>query len=105
MDDRLSGLPLVIEAAVPVPLHLGSPDLILVDLSANRYVSGHIGRTFRRGQADSSSVSRLRRAATAVGAAWRKAVQQLGHRADAVYVVYDDDGNSSGLAASSGCSM
>ena len=40
-----SGLPLVIEAADLLP-RLGSPDLILVDLSsANRYVSGHIPLT------------------------------------------------------------
>ncbi|MGJ7476184.1 rhodanese-like domain-containing protein [Pseudomonas fulva] len=87
-----SGLPLVIEAADLLP-RLGSPDLILVDLSsANRYVSGHIpgahfveGKRTQLGQPPAPGLLPPQ-------SDLEKLFGELGHRSDAVYVVYDDDG-------------
>ncbi len=87
-----SGLPLVIEADDLLP-RLQSPELILVDLSsANRYGSGHIpgarlvdGKRTQLGQPPAPgllpALSDL-----------EKLFSELGHRDDAVYVVYDDEG-------------
>ncbi|MGE7990462.1 rhodanese-like domain-containing protein [Pseudomonas sp. NPDC089554] len=87
-----SGLPLVIEAADLLP-RLGSPSLILVDLSsANRYVSGHIpGARFvdpKRTQLGQPPAPGLLPARADL----EKLFGELGHRNDAVYVVYDDEG-------------
>ncbi|AIR88317.1 rhodanese-like domain-containing protein [Pseudomonas cremoricolorata] len=89
-----SGLPLVIEAADLLP-RLDCPQLILVDLtSANRYASGHIpgarwidGKRTQLGQPPAPgllpAMSDLQRL-----------FSELGHRDDAVYVVYDDEGGA-----------
>lgn len=87
-----SGLPLVIEAADLLP-RLDSPQLILVDLSsANRYVSGHIpgarfveGKRTQLGQPPAPGLLPAQ-------ADLEKLFSELGHREDAVYVVYDDEG-------------
>ena len=87
-----SGLPLVIEADDLLP-RLDSPRLILVDLSsANRYVSGHIpGARFvdpKRTQLGQPPAPGLLPARADL----EKLFGELGHRNDAVYVVYDDEG-------------
>ncbi|MBJ9974821.1 MULTISPECIES: rhodanese-like domain-containing protein [unclassified Pseudomonas] len=87
-----SGLPLVIEADDLLP-RLDSPELILVDLSnANRYVSGHIpgarlvdGKRTQLGQPPAPGL-------LPALADLEKLFSELGHRDDAVYVVYDDEG-------------
>ena len=87
-----SGLPLVIEAADLLP-RLDSPQLILVDLSsANRYVSGHIpGAHFVEGKRTQLGQPPAPGLLPALGEL-EKLFSELGHRADAVYVVYDDEG-------------
>ncbi|PYG97012.1 thiosulfate sulfurtransferase, partial [Arthrobacter stackebrandtii] len=87
-----SGLPLVIEAADLLP-RLGSPQLILVDLSsANRYVSGHIpGARFVEGKRTQLGQPPAPGLLPPQGEL-EKLFSELGHRDDAVYVVYDDEG-------------
>ncbi|AHD16683.1 MULTISPECIES: rhodanese-like domain-containing protein [Pseudomonas] len=87
-----SGLPLVIEAADLLP-RLDSPQLILVDLSsANRYVSGHIpGARFVEGKRTQLGQPPAPGLLPALGEL-EKLFSELGHRDDAVYVVYDDEG-------------
>lgn len=87
-----SGLPLVIEPADLQP-RLASPELILVDLtSANRYGSGHLpGARFvdpKRTQLGQPPAPGLAPAKAEL----EKLFAELGHRADATYVVYDDEG-------------
>ena len=87
-----SGLPLVIEPADLQP-RLASPELILVDLtSVNRYGSGHLpGARFvdpKRTQLGQPPAPGLAPAKTEL----EKLFSELGHRADATYVVYDDEG-------------
>ena len=87
-----AGLPLVIEPADLLP-RLGSPQLILVDLSsANRYVSGHIpGARFVEGKRTQLGLPPAPGLLPAL-ADLEKLFSELGHRDDAVYVVYDDEG-------------
>ena len=87
-----SGLPLVIE---PAELHsrLAAPELILVDLtSAARYAAGHIpGARF----VDPASTQSGRPPAPGLLpslAQLQALFGALGHRSDATYVVYDDEG-------------
>ncbi|MGE8406550.1 MAG: rhodanese-like domain-containing protein [Pseudomonas sp.] len=87
-----SGLPLVIEPA-DLQARLGSPELILVDLtSVNRYGSGHIpGARFvdpKRTQLGQPPAPGLAPAKAEL----EKLFAELGHRSDATYVVYDDEG-------------
>jgi thiosulfate/3-mercaptopyruvate sulfurtransferase len=87
-----SGLPLVIEPTDLLP-RLDSPELILVDLtSAARYASGHLpGARFvdpKRTQLGQLPAPGLLPTQTDL----EKLFAELGHRADAVYVVYDDEG-------------
>ena len=82
-----SGLPLVIEPA-DLQARLDSPELILVDLtSANRYGSGHIPGArfvdFKRTQLGQPPAPGL----TPAKADLEKLFGELGHRADATYVV------------------
>ncbi len=88
----LSGLPLVIEPA-DLATRLQAPELILVDLSpAARYAEGHLpGARW----VDSKRTPRAQ--APAPGLLPEKPqlealFGELGHREDAVYVVYDDEG-------------
>ncbi|MHC5349540.1 thiosulfate sulfurtransferase [Metapseudomonas furukawaii] len=87
-----SNLPLVIEPADLAPL-LGADDLILVDLtSAARYAAGHLpGARFvdpKRTQLGQPPAPGLLPAEADLEALFG----ELGHRADATYVVYDDEG-------------
>nr|WP_272884313.1 rhodanese-like domain-containing protein [Stutzerimonas stutzeri] len=87
-----STLPLVIEPA-DLAERLGEPELILVDLtSASRYAEGHLpGARFvdpkqtQLGQPPAPGLLPGKPQLEALFGA-------LGHRADAVYVVYDDEG-------------
>jgi thiosulfate/3-mercaptopyruvate sulfurtransferase len=87
-----AGLPLVIEPA-DLLARLASPQLILVDLSsANRYVSGHIpGAHFVEGKRTQLGMPPAPGLLPAIGDL-EKLFSELGHRDDAVYVVYDDEG-------------
>jgi 3-mercaptopyruvate sulfurtransferase SseA len=82
----------VIEAEDLLP-RLDSPQLILVDLSsANRYVSGHIpGARFVEGKRTQLGQPPAPGLLPALGDL-EKLFSELGHRNDAVYVVYDDEG-------------
>ena len=87
-----SNLPLVIEPAELAPL-LGADELILVDLtSAARYAAGHVpGARFvdpKRTQLGQPPAPGLLPAKADLEALFG----ELGHRADATYVVYDDEG-------------
>lgn len=87
-----SGLPLVIEPAA-LNARLGNPELILVDLtSAARYGAGHLpGARFvdpKRTQLGQPPAPGLLPEQAALEALFG----ELGHRSDAVYVVYDDEG-------------
>lgn len=87
-----SGLPLVIEPA-DLQARLDSPELILVDLtSVNRYGSGHVpGARFvdpKRTQLGQPPAPGLAPAKAEL----EKLFAELGHRTDATYVVYDDEG-------------
>ncbi|MBF8778943.1 sulfurtransferase [Pseudomonas fulva] len=87
-----SGLPLVIEPADLLP-RLSSPRLILVDLSsAQRYASGHVpGARFvdpKRTQLGLPPAPGLLPAQADL----ERLFAELGHREDAIYVVYDDEG-------------
>ncbi|AIL63946.1 rhodanese-like domain-containing protein [Pseudomonas alkylphenolica] len=87
-----SGLPLVIEPA-DLQARLDAPELILVDLtSVNRYNSGHIpGARFvdpKRTQLGQPPAPGLLPAKADL----EKLFAELGHNANAVYVVYDDEG-------------
>ena len=87
-----SGLPLVIEPSDLLP-RLDSPELILVDLtSAARYAEGHLpGARFvdpKRTQLGQPPAPGLLPAKADLEALFG----ELGHRQDAVYVVYDDEG-------------
>ena len=87
-----SGLPLVIEPA-DLFSRLDAPELILLDLSpAARYSEGHIAgarwvdskRTQRAGEQAPGLLPDV--------AQLESLFSELGHRDDAVYVVYDDEG-------------
>lgn len=87
-----SSLPLVIEPA-DLASRLQAPELILVDLSpAARYAEGHIAgarwvdskRTQRSQSLAPGLLPELAQLEALFG--------ELGHRSDAVYVVYDDEG-------------
>jgi thiosulfate/3-mercaptopyruvate sulfurtransferase len=85
-------LPLVIEPA-DLARRLDAPELILVDLSpAARYLQGHIPGARhvdpKRTQRGDLPAPGLLPAPEALNALFG----ELGHRADAVYVVYDDEG-------------
>ncbi|VVP96972.1 thiosulfate sulfurtransferase [Pseudomonas fluorescens] len=87
-----SGLPLVIEPSDLLP-RLESGELILVDLtSAARYTEGHLpGARFvdpKRTQLGQPPAPGLLPAKADLEALFG----ELGHRKDAVYVVYDDEG-------------
>ena len=87
-----SGLPLVIEPR-DLLARLDAPELILVDLtSVARYEAGHIpGARFvdpKRTQLGLPPAPGLRPTQAALEALF----SELGHRPDAVYVVYDDEG-------------
>jgi len=87
-----SGLPLVIEPS-DLQGRLDAPELILVDLtSAARYAAGHIaGAHFvdpKRTQLGQPPAPGL----LPGKAALETLFSELGHRSDAVYVVYDDEG-------------
>lgn len=87
-----AGLPLVIEPA-DLAARLDAPELILVDLtSASRYAEGHIpGARFvdpKRTQLGQPPAPGLLPAKADLEALFG----ELGHRPDAVYVVYDDEG-------------
>lgn len=87
-----AGLPLVIEPA-DLAARLDAPELILVDLtSAARYAEGHIpGARFvdpKRTQLGQPPAPGLLPAKADLEALFG----ELGHRPDAVYVVYDDEG-------------
>jgi thiosulfate/3-mercaptopyruvate sulfurtransferase len=87
-----SGLPLVIEPS-ELQVRLDAPGLILVDLSsAARYQAGHIpGAHFvdpKRTQLGQAPAPGLLPAQSALEALFG----ELGHNADATYVVYDDEG-------------
>jgi len=91
MDDFAS-LPLVIEPA-DLDARLTAPELILVDLtSATRYAEGHIpGARFvdpKRTQLGQPPAPGLLPAQVQLEALFG----ELGHRPEAVYVVYDDEG-------------
>ena len=87
-----SGLPLVIEPA-DLATRLQAPELILVDLSpAARYAHGHLpgarwvdSKRTQRAQAPAPGLLPEKPQLEALFA-------ELGHREDAVYVVYDDEG-------------
>jgi len=89
-----SNLPRIIEAADLAP-RLAAPELILVDLgSATRYAERHIpgarhldiARTHRGNSPTPGLLPDMD--------ALEKLFGELGHRADAVYVAYDDDGGT-----------
>ncbi|MBD9398779.1 rhodanese-like domain-containing protein [Pseudomonas sp. PDM11] len=85
-------LPLVIEPA-DLAVRLDAPELILVDLSnQQRYLTGHIpGARFvegKRTQASAPSAPGLLPAKAQL----EQLFGELGHRPDATYVVYDDEG-------------
>ena len=85
-------LPLVIEPA-DLAQHLGASDLILVDLtSAARYAEGHLpGARFvdpKRTQLGQPPAPGLLPTQSSLEALFG----ELGHRPDATYVVYDDEG-------------
>ncbi|QKE64648.1 sulfurtransferase [Aquipseudomonas campi] len=87
-----SSLPLVIEPA-ELADRLQAPELILVDLStAARYAQGHIAGAHwvdsKRTQLGQPPAPGLLPEKTQLEALFG----ELGHRADAVYVVYDDEG-------------
>ncbi|WP_330207443.1 thiosulfate sulfurtransferase [Pseudomonas sp. AM14(2022)] len=87
-----SGLPLVIEPSDLLP-RLDASELILVDLtSAARYTEGHLpGARFvdpKRTQLGQPPAPGLLPAKADLEALF----SELGHRPDAVYVVYDDEG-------------
>lgn len=87
-----SDLPLVIEPCA-LASRLGAPELILVDLSnAARYAEGHIpGARF----VDPKRTQLGQPPAPGLLPAWsdlEALLGELGHRADAVYVLYDDEG-------------
>lgn len=87
-----SGLPLVIEPA-ELATRLQAPELILVDLSpAARYAEGHIpGARWvdsKRTQLGQPPAPGLLPEKTQLEALFG----ELGHKPDAVYVVYDDEG-------------
>ncbi|VFT25698.1 thiosulfate sulfurtransferase [Pseudomonas aeruginosa] len=97
-----SDLPLVIEPS-DLAARLGAPELILVDLtSAARYAEGHIpGARFvdpKRTQWGQPPAPGLLPAKADLEALFG----ELGHRPEATYVVYDDEGGG-WAAASSGC--
>ena len=87
-----AGLPLVIEPA-DLASRLAAPGLILVDLSpAARYAAGHIpgarwldSKRTQRGQPPAPGL-------LPEPAQLEALFGELGHRDDAVYVVYDDEG-------------
>lgn len=87
-----SGLPLVIEPA-ELAARLSAPELILIDLSsAARYAEGHIpgarwvdSKRTQLGQPPAPGLLPEKAQLEAL-------FGELGHRADAVYVVYDDEG-------------
>ena len=87
-----SGLPLVIEPA-DLATRLQAPELILVDLSpAARYAEGHLpgarwvdSKRTQRAQAPAPGLLPEKPQLEAL-------LGELGHREDAVYVVYDDEG-------------
>lgn len=87
-----NGLPLVIEPA-DLASRLEAPDLILVDLSSRvRYENGHIpgarhvaSKRTQLGQLPAPGLQPTR-------AQLEELFSELGHRPDAVYVVYDDEG-------------
>lgn len=87
-----SDLPMVIEPADLAPL-LSEPDLILVDLSsADQYAAGHLPGAhwvdYRRTQLGQPPAPGFLPPKDAIEAVF----SELGHRSDAVYVVYDDEG-------------
>ncbi|MNZ85538.1 Thiosulfate sulfurtransferase [compost metagenome] len=87
-----SDLPLVIEPS-DLASRLGAPELILVDLtSAGRYAAGHIPGArfvdFKRTQLGQPPAPGLLPAWHDIEALFG----ELGHRDDAVYVLYDDEG-------------
>ena len=89
-----SNLPRIIEAADLAP-RLAAPELILVDLgSATRYAERHIPG------ARHLDIARTHRGNSPTPGllpdkdALEKLFGELGHRADAVYVAYDDDGGT-----------
>ncbi|WP_263147248.1 thiosulfate sulfurtransferase [Pseudomonas sp. RIT-PI-AD] len=87
-----SSLPLVIEPA-DLATRLEAPELILVDLSAAaRYAEGHIPGArfvdFKRTQLGQPPAPGLLPATADLETLFA----ELGHREDAVYVVYDDEG-------------
>lgn len=92
MSDVFSNLPLVIEPSDLLP-RLAAPELILVDLTSSaRYAEGHVpGARFvdpkrtQRGQPPAPGLTPSREQL-------EELFGELGHRPDAVYVVYDDEG-------------
>ena len=92
MPDPFSTLPLVIEPA-ELRERLAAPELILVDLtSVARYAAGHLpGARFvepkrtQLGQPPAPGLAPTREQLESL-------FGELGHRRDAVYVVYDDEG-------------
>jgi thiosulfate/3-mercaptopyruvate sulfurtransferase len=92
VSDVFSELPLVIEATDLLP-RLSAPELILVDLtSSGRYAEGHIPgaryvdpKRTQLGQPPAPGLLPSREHLEAL-------FGELGHRANAVYVVYDDEG-------------
>ena len=87
-----TALPLVIEPA-DLASRIAAPELILIDLtSANRYAEGHIpGARFvdpKRTQLGLPPAPGLLPTKDDIQALFA----ELGHRQDAVYVVYDDEG-------------
>ena len=92
MSDVFANLPLVIEPAELLP-RLSAPELILVDLTSSaRYAEGHIpGARFvdpRRTQLGQPPAPGLLPPREQL----EELFGELGHRCDAVYVVYDDEG-------------
>lgn len=87
-----SGLPLVIEPA-ELAARLPAPELILIDLSsAARYAEGHIPGA-RRVDSKRTQLGQPPAPGLLPEKAQLEALfGELGHRADAVYVVYDDEG-------------
>jgi len=92
VSDVFANLPLVIEPAELLP-RLSAPELILVDLTSSaRYAEGHIpGARFvdpRRTQLGQPPAPGLLPPREQL----EELFGELGHRRDAVYVVYDDEG-------------
>lgn len=87
-----SGLPLLIEP-VELAARLQAPELILIDLSpAARYAAGHIPGAY---WVDSKRTQRGQPPAPGLlpdQTQLETLFAELGHREDAVYVVYDDEG-------------